>query len=384
MSRSDLEQISLFEPSACTKERAEYFKRQLITYIGNKRQLLGPIEDALKQVQSETGNKKLQLFDGFSGSGVVSRLFKSYASRLVTNDLEPYASVISRCFLANEIEIDFDGIKSSVECMNNLVEANKSSSPGIIERLYAPLDDNCVKSGERVFYTKDNARRLDQLRLLIDQQGCEFHDLLLGPLLSSASIHANTAGVFKGFYKDKSTGIGKFGGSGSDALSRIKGKIRLEVPILSRFQTEVEVYQEDTNKLISEVRDFDLAYFDPPYNQHPYGSNYFMLNLLVDYKEPKDMSTVSGIPSDWNRSLYNKKKHAFEQLSDAIARVDAKYILLSFNNEGFVSPNILRRFLSKIGEMQELQIKYNTFRGSRNLNSRKIHVTEHLFLVRKY
>ena len=35
-----------------------------------------------------------------------------------------------------------------------------------------------------------------------------------------------------------------------------------------------------------EYADLDLAYFDPPYNQHPYGSNYFMLNLLVHYRRP--------------------------------------------------------------------------------------------------
>ena len=171
---------------------------------------------------------------------------------------------------------------------------------------------------------------------------------------------------------------------GADALARIKGEIRLEIPVLSRFRSEVEVYQEDTNKLISEVGDFDLAYFDPPYNQHPYGSNYFMLNLIVDYTEPKEISAVSGIPTDWNHSMYNKKAHAFDQLSDVIARVDAEYVLLSYNNEGFISQDELRDFLSKIGHLQELQIKYNTFRGSRNLRSRNIHVTEHLYLVRKY
>ena len=36
---------------------------------------------------------------------------------------------------------------------------------------------------------------------------------LLAPLLSEASIHANTSGVFKGFYKDSKKNIGKFGGN---------------------------------------------------------------------------------------------------------------------------------------------------------------------------
>ena len=48
----------------------------------------------------------------------------------------------------------------------------------------------------------------------------------------------------------------------------------------------MEVYQQDANALTRQLPSMDLAYFDPPDNQHPYGSNDFMLNLLVDYKRP--------------------------------------------------------------------------------------------------
>ena len=377
-------QLSLLESPDHLVELPNYYRQQLITYIGNKRQLLEPISDALKFVQSDTGKDKLQLFDGFAGSGIVSRLFKAYASRAVSNDLEPYARVAANCFLANRSQVKFDALVCKIETANRDVDKAVLDQRGFIERLYAPRDDSCIQLGERVFYTQDNARRLDWFRKFISQQDPSLHDLLLGPLLSSASVHANTAGVFKGFYKDKDTGIGKFGGSGADALTRIKGQIRLQPPVLSQFETDIEVYQQDTNKLISEIGDFDLAYFDPPYNQHPYGSNYFMLNLLVDYAEPNDISSVSGIPKDWNRSLYNKKKHAFDQLSDAVARVDAKYVLISFNDEGFVGMDQLRCFLTKIGIVEERKVRYNTFRGSRNLNSRSIHVNEHLFLVKKF
>ena len=377
-------QLNLLEPPAALVEHPDYYRRQLITYIGNKRQLLGPISEALKSVQSETRKDELQLFDGFAGSGIVSRLFKAHASRTVSNDLEPYARVVASCFLSNRSQVELETLERTVEKANREADESVPKAYGFIERLYAPCDDSHIKRGERVFYTRDNARRLDWFRQFIGQQHPSLHDLLLGPLLSSASVHANTAGVFKGFYKDKHTGIGKFGGSGADALTRIKGRIRMQAPVLSRFDTEVEVYQQDTNKLISEIGDFDLAYFDPPYNQHPYGSNYFMLNLLVDYAEPDDISAESGIPTDWNRSLYNKKKYAFEQLSDAVARVDARYVLISFNDEGFVGVGQLRHFLAKIGSVEERSIRYNTFRGSRNLNSRNIHVNEHLFLVRKY
>ena len=376
-------QLSLLDPPNTVVESPDYYQRQVITYIGNKRQLLNPISDALKSVQAETGRDSLHLFDGFAGSGIVSRLFKAYAQRVVSNDLEPYARVVASCFLANRSDVELDAMVGIVEEANRQADEGTLIYPGFIERMYAPEDDSCIQLGERVFYTRENARRLDCFRQFIGQQHPGLHDLLLGPLLSSASVHANTAGVFKGFYKDKDTGIGKFGGSGADALTRIRGQIRLQTPVLSRFKTEVEVYQEDINKLIPDIGGFDLAYFDPPYNQHPYGSNYFMLNLLVDYAEPDDVSAVSGIPTGWNRSLYNKKRHAFDQLTDVVSRVDARYVLLSFNDDGFVVMDQLRRFLGKIGHVEERKLRYNTFRGSRNLRSRSIHVNEHLFLVRK-
>lgn len=376
-------QLQLVEHDLIVGENPEFCRQQIITYIGNKRQLIAPISRALERVQADLGKTKLQLFDGFSGSGIVSRLFKSYASRLVVNDLEAYARVISECFLANRSEVDLDALESIVGGINMAVDGGGGCPVGFLEREYAPADDENIRLGERVFYTRENARRLDQYRYLIGRANPRYRDLLLGPLLAAASVHANTSGVFKGFHKDKQTGVGKFGGSNADALSRIKGQIRLQTPVLSRFDADVEVHQDDTNKVVSDIEDLDLAYFDPPYNQHPYGSNYFMLNLLVDYEPPTETSRVSGIPTNWNRSLYNKKRYAFEQLSDIVERVNAKYVLLSFNNEGFVKPDELRSLLTKIGRVEELQIKYNTFRGSRNLHKRQIHVTEHLYLVRK-
>jgi adenine-specific DNA-methyltransferase len=126
----------------------------------------------------------------------------------------------------------------------------------------------------------------------------------------------------------------------------------------------------------------DVAYFDPPYNQHPYGSNYFMLNLLCNYREPARVSRVSGIPTDWRRSAYNRPREAEDALSALITGVPASYILLSYNNEGFIKPARMQAILSQRGEVMNMERKYNTFRGSRNLNGRSIHVREQLYLVR--
>ena len=57
--------------------------------------------------------------------------------------------------------------------------------------------------------------------------------------------------------------------------------------MLSEHSCPVTVYRQDANALAGTLPPLDLAYLDPPYNQHPYGSNYFMLNLLTDYRVPE-------------------------------------------------------------------------------------------------
>ncbi len=363
-------------------EDPEFLSRQLITCIGNKRSLLGTINEAIALVKRRLGKDRLRVLDAFCGSGVVSRYFKAHAAYLASNDIEDFAAVAARCYLRNRSEVDMQGLREVFDDLNRRVDSDVFP-PGFIEELYAPRDDDHITKNDRVFYTRQNARRLDNYRRLLESVDPAFRDMVLGPLLSEASVHANTAGVFKGFYKDRRTGIGRFGGTNSDALKRIKGQIWLEVPVLSRFECEVQVFQRDANAVVRQIHDLDLAYIDPPYNQHPYGSNYFMLNLLVTYERPTHISPISGIPVDWRRSNYNIRSRCLPALRDLLQTVDAKFILLSFNDEGFIRPDTMRQLLAEVGPVQVIETRYNTFRGSRNLRNRSIHVTEQLFLVER-
>ena len=168
-----------------------------------------------------------------------------------------------------------------------------------------------------------------------------------------------------------------------DALLRITGEIELPFPVFSNFSCETVIRNGDTNEIINDLSEVDLAYLDPPYNQHPYGSNYFMLNLIVDYEKPVGASKISGIPNDWNRSLYNKQSRALETLSKLVEDIKAKYVMVSFNSDGFIGIEEMRNTLGKAGRLEVLETKYNTFRGSRNLKNREIHVKEYLYLLEK-
>jgi adenine-specific DNA-methyltransferase len=313
---------------------------------------------------------------------VVTRLLKAHSAFLVSNDLEDYAAVLGRCYLTNRDGVDAAALSRAVAAMNARV-GRGDLPPGFIEELYAARDESRITRQDRVFYTRQNARRIDDYRRLIAEAPAAWRDLLLGPLLSAASIHANTAGVFKGFYKDRATGIGRFGGTGGDALPRILGPVVLAAPELSLFDCDCEVMQRDANEAVRLVRGLDLAYIDPPYNQHPYGSNYFMLNLIANYRRPERLSAVSGIPTDWRRSGYNVRSRSAALLADLVGHADAAFLLVSFNDEGFITPAELQDILSREGRVEVVEIPYATFRGSRNLRSRSPRVTERLYLVER-
>ena len=256
---------------------------------------------------------------------------------------------------------------------------------GIIEELYSPKDTKNPQKDERVFYTNENAKIIDNIRRTISEYNLtpEQEKFLISPLLIKASIHNNTSGVFKGFYKDSQTGIGKFGGNAENALVRILGEITLECPIFSDNNCDVKVYNEDVNKLVLDIDDVELTYYDPPYNEHPYGSNYHMLNTILDYKKPEEVSKVSGIPTDWQKSAYNKNKSAIESLNNLIENTKSKFILLSYNDEGVIPTEEVREILEKHGKVILKEKDYNTFRGSRNLKGRENKVKELLYILER-
>ncbi|MCL2269768.1 MAG: DNA adenine methylase [Treponema sp.] len=370
-----------FSTAEKQKEKKEYLNKQIITYLGNKRRLLPFIEKGIQKVLLRLNKDAIKTFDVFSGSGIVARFLKSYSSKIIVNDLEKYSEVINNCYLSNFSEVNISAIRYCYNALINQLEED-NLKPGIIAQLYAPRNA-VIGKGDRAFYTYRNACYIDTARRYIEEIPSEYRNYFLAPLLSEASVHSNTSGVFKGFYKDSETGIGKFGGNNEEALTRILGNITLPFPVFSNFECDYTIYRGDSNTIVESAEDVDLAYIDPPYNQHPYGSNYFILNLIVDYTEPRTISQVSGIPDNWNRSCYNKKAYAYNSFKELIEKIKARFLLISFNSDGFIRHNEMVELLENIGKLEILETDYNTFRGSRNLRNRDIHIKEYLYLVEK-
>lgn len=379
-----------------------YLTRQIIAYIGNKRRLLPLIHRALHQIYGDTVPKGLKFADPFAGSGVVSRLAKFLGFQVVSNDWEPYAFTIGRAYLeidASHIETLFGSCQEFEKLLSYL---NTLPDPPVeeqyIARYYAPASDDPEQADyrkERLFYTRQNALRIDRIRNEIDRlyppptlyPACNLEvgnadrisrcrDLLIALLLYEAATHTNTSGVFKAYHRG-------FGGHGKDALGRILRPIHLEPPPLIDSPFLCRMYQEDATRLFRSLEEsFDLVYLDPPYNQHQYGSNYHLLNTIVLWDKvpaPLDLGpdgrlrNKAGIRKDWKRtkSAYCYRDTAIEAFAELLDAIDAEHLLVSYSTDGIIPFETLRDLCAAQGEVSILTNEYITYRGGKQSNHRQ-------------
>jgi len=364
-------------------EHNKFVYQTMLTCIGNKRKLVSNIRSIIDDIRILLSKEKLNIVDGFAGSSVVSRELTYISDNLYTNDMELYSYLMAYCYLVNPSVSQKERISNHIQIMNEIAEIGPYYE-GIICKLYAPKDSKSIKEGERCFYTRENALIIDTLRKYISEKVEEdIKNYCLVPLLNKASINTNTAGVFKGFYKKDN--IGWFGGQGEFALSRITKPIRLDIPVWNPSSYNAFPSNKDINVLVDELpNNIDVMYLDPPYNQHPYGSNYFMLNVIAKNEEPIEISNVSGIPTNWNKSNYNNHKTAVDSMKKLMSSGLSKstYLLISYNNEGIITDSDWKTLFEPYN-VKKYEIKYDTYKGSRNLKDRSDKVIEIMYLVSK-
>lgn len=318
----------------------DYVFHQLIPYIGNKRRLLDLIGEAIDAAQLAPGATFLDLF---AGSGVVSRYAKRRGFRVLSNDWEPYAEAINRCYVATDEPPTIRGRSYAeiIEELNRLPPVE-----GWITHHLCPSDDDRIDPArDRLFYMRKNGMRIDAIRTQIDvwDRAGDLtptqRDCLLAPLLYQACYVSNTSGVFKGFHNG-------WGGQTSTALYRIAANLTLR-PALFHLGKPATIFRRDATELVRGLssEQIDFAYLDPPYNQHPYGSNYHVLNTVTLWDAPPLPPKITGrgdkaaIRTDWRtarRSLYNHRGDAAAEYDRLLTSINARWIATSYSTDGTI------------------------------------------------
>lgn len=332
-------------------------------YIGNKESMVEEIDSFIEsRVESE---ESLTLFDAFCGTGAVSDRLKNKFN-LVINDNLKWATVYTAGRLyASSCHFERLGFDPFA-----FLNQSDEKVQGFIYKNYAPTESS------RMYFTPENAARIDYFRKQIE----EWHKnkllseaeymLLLASLVESVSRVSNTAGVYGAFLK-------KWDGRALKPIEFIK-------PAYNACDSlNIKIYNDKTENIISDVK-CDILYLDPPYTQNQYGTQYHLLETLILNDHPSVSKVTGSRPVMPMRSDWSKEYKAHILLDRIIANTTARYIVMSYNNDGLMSKEYIEAVMKRYGKPETYCYKKISYKKYQNWKSQnhKEHF-EYLFFVEK-
>lgn len=361
-------------------------KIQRLNYIGSKYQLLGWLTDFMKEKTGFTSFQNKTVADLFAGTGVVSHHFRLQGAVVYTNDAELYSAVIAHAFTRSFYT---ERVKEVIADINVTLAAHAAhaATPGFVTQHYSPYEGN-----ERMFFTTENARRIDAARVMLEAATALTHDeyqFILASIIISADAVSNVPAVYGCYLKKfKSKATKPF------VLMPIH-TIPAAVPASASAEsvTKSAAFHADVISnpefLATTLPPVDIAYLDPPYNERQYSKNYFPLNIIA--KTPAELASTAattllkgktGIPTDCFLSAFCRKGAAAETAFDTLIRgLRAKWIFLSYSSESIVSKEKMMEILSRYGTVSVIEREYKRFK-SFEYNEDKA-VNEYLFCLEK-
>jgi adenine-specific DNA-methyltransferase len=112
--------------------------------------------------------------------------------------------------------------------------------------------------------------------------------------------------------------------------------------------------------------DGDLVYLDPPYNQHSYLGNYHVWESLVLWDKPETYGIANKrVDVRTRKSAFNSKPGIGPALGSVIEAIRAPNLIVSFNDEGYLSRAQLVEMLSARGRVQVVEIDRPRYVGAR-------------------
>ena len=303
-------------------------------YLGSKQKMLDFI---LKTVSENIGSID-SVADIFGGTGVVADLFRKQNKKVIVNDIL-YSNFVSfQTWFSNE-DVDIYKVSHIIDELNNL----------------SPKKGYVSKNFGGAYFSEENAGKIDSIREEIEKYKSgnqREYFMLLTSLLYAMDKVANTVGHYDAYRKK---------------MDSCK-EIYLRVPEYNENKQN-EIYNKDANKLVKEIY-ADLVYIDTPYNSRGYENAYHVLENIAEWKKPEVEGVAKkAINRSEKGSDYTKSK-APQAFEDLILNINAKYILVSYNNmnkkgnsrsNAKISNEEIIEILSKRGKVQVFETNFAPF-----------------------
>jgi len=307
----------------------------LIKYLGSKRRLVPVLTAMCDALGSRTA------LDLFTGTTRVAQAFKRSGAEVTAVDTARYAEVFARCYVSTDAaDINVRELAAAVAELDALPPV-----PGYFTETF------CVQSR---FVQPHNGARIDAIRDAIgrDHAGSVLEPILLTSLVEAADRVDSTTGVQMAYVKEWA--------------ARSYRPLELRVPEL--LPGAGRAVRADACDAVHELGPFDLAYLDPPYNQHRYFTNYHVWETLVAWDAPEHYGVACkrvDARDEHTKSVFNRKRGMPEALRDVVCAVDAEVLVLSYNDESWLSFDDLVDMCSPRGAVEVLSFDQARYVGAR-------------------
>lgn len=324
----------------------------MIKYLGSKKRLVPVLGEMFARSGASTA------LDMFTGTTRVAQEFKRRGGIVTAVDLARYSKVFADCWISTDSEAaDTRAIQDALGHLSSL-----KGEPGYF------TDTFCVQSR---FFQPKNGERVDAIRetLETDYKDAPFFPVLLTSLILAADRVDSTTGVQMAYVKKWA--------------DRSFKDLELRLPeLLPGTGTAI---QGDAVALAPVLGHFDIAYLDPPYNQHRYFSNYHIWETLVAWDKPEHYGVACkriDVRDESTKSRFNEKRNMPEAFRSVVKALDTDTLVLSYNNESWVSREQLLDMCSRFQDVRLLAFDSKRYVGAQigifNPSGKKVGEVSHL------
>ena len=307
---------------------------RMIKYLGSKRTLVPRLCELIAGLGARS------VLDLFSGTSRVGHALKRAGLQVHANDHNAYAATLARCYVQADREPLLAAVARLVDEFNRL-----PGDPGYFTATF------CEQSR---FFQPKNGARVDAIREAIFKKGLEpeLEAVLLVALMEAADRVDSTTGVQMAFLKSWA--------------ARSHNDLELRVPdVLPRAPHGKGTAHQLDARAAADALSADVAYLDPPYNQHKYLGNYHIWETLVLWDKPEIYGTAcKRVDCRTRTSAFNSKLAAAAAMRAVISGVQARHLVVSFNNEGYFDRAEMAAMLATRGEVLVLEHDFKRYVGA--------------------
>src|SRR3989338_8137496 len=315
-----------------------------IKYTGSKREIIPTLLELVRPLNVST------VFDGFTGTTRVAQAFKKAGYTVYANDVAVWSKIFGDCYLVNQ--------KPTTYYQPILDRLNKiPGKRGWFSEHYGgePNGGSAINGdGKKKMWQFHNTMKLDAIREEIDNIAKDEVEksVLLTSLIIAMDKVDSSVGHHVSYLKRWAP--------------RAYNTMRMVVPKLIVDNGNHKVFNKDIFDLLDDIQ-VDLAYYDPPYGSSNelmppsrvrYASYYHILKTVCLNDKPKLVGVgnrredvgdlVAASVFEEFRKNSEGRYVVIDALKKLIEKTKAKYIVLSYNNNGRATLDAITEILREL------------------------------------